>query len=130
MKNTDFLRRLVSVLEQQEELVGAYLFGSRATGEFSPDSDVDIGVFFEGNAPLQQLVKIQVAVEDAIGVRADVVDLRAASAYLALDIVRGIRFFCADDFRCDEFELFVLSRAGDLAPFERQRRAVLLGMGA
>jgi len=127
MNSNDISRLLVPVLEKYKGIVGAYLFGSRATEEFSEDSDVDIGILFEERLSLERLVKIQLAVEDALGLRSDVVDLRAASSFLALDIVRGIRFFCTDDYRCDQFELFVLSRAGDLAPFERRRRAALLG---
>ena len=130
MNSSDISRIMVPALEKYEGLVGAYLFGSRATEEYSGESDVDIGLLFDERLSFQRLVEIQIAVEDAVGLRSDVVDLRAASPYLALDIVRGIRFFCADEYCCDQFELFVLSRAGDLAPFERQRRAALLGMGA
>lgn len=115
------------VLKRHEDLVGAYFFGSRAKGEAHPGSDLDIGVLGRGPIPLQRLITIQGEVEDALGMRADIVDLRTASAFLALDIVRGLRIFCRDPFLCDEFELFVLSRAGDLAPFERQRRRSLLG---
>ncbi|RKZ68609.1 MAG: hypothetical protein DRQ48_08570 [Gammaproteobacteria bacterium] len=130
MNNNDIFDRLVPVLGQNEDLVGAYLFGSRAAGDSTVESDVDIGIFFEQKIGLHRLVEIQIAVEEVIGLRVDLVDLRTAGAYLALDIVRGVRFLCADHFRCDEFELLVLSRAGDLAPFERQRRNSLLGMGA
>jgi len=53
-------------------------------------------------------------------------DLGRASAFLALDIVRGERVFCRDATETDRFELYVLRRAGDLLPFERQRQALLL----
>ncbi|MEN8165137.1 MAG: nucleotidyltransferase domain-containing protein [Acidobacteriota bacterium] len=127
MKNSGIERRLVPALEKHDGLVGAYLFGSRSTEEYSAQSDMDIGLLFEATLSFQRLVEIQLDLEDAVGLRSDVVDLRTASSFLALDIVRGIRVFCADDYRCDQFELFVLSRAGDLAPFERQRRSELLG---
>ncbi len=127
MNSSDIFRLLVPALEKYQGLVGAYLFGSHATDEFSEDSDIDIGLLFEEPLSFRKLVEIQHAVEDAVGMKSDVVDLRAASSFLALDIVRGIRFFCVDDYCCDQFELFVLSRAGDLAPFERRRRAAVLG---
>ncbi len=130
MKNKALMHLLLPIFEEYEDFLAAYLFGSRADSDPSPDSDVDIGVLFNDRVSLEWLVRIQNAIEEALGHRTDVVDLRAASSYLALDIVRGRRFLCTDEFRCDEFELFVLARAGDLAPFERQRRAALLGVEA
>jgi hypothetical protein len=56
----------------------------------------------------------------------DLIDLGRASAFLALDIVRGERVFCRDATETNRFELYVLRRAGDLLPFERQRQALLL----
>lgn len=56
----------------------------------------------------------------------DLVMLPEAEAYLALDVVSGELLYCADAVRQAEYELYVLRRAGDLAPFERERRALLL----
>jgi len=130
MKNEMILEKVASVLGQFDRLVAAYLFGSRANGDYGPGSDVDIGVLFEEELGLARVVRIEQAMEEAIGLPVDVLDLRRASSFLALDIVRGIRILCHEETLCDEFELFVLSRAGDLAFFERQRRAVLLGKEA
>ena len=59
-------------------------------------------------------------------VREALVDAGRGNAFLALDIIRGERVFCVDPDRGDEFELYVMRRAGDLAPFERERRRRLL----
>jgi len=40
-----------------------------------------------------------------------VIDAGRTSAFLALDILRGERVFCADLDRCDEFKLYVMRRA-------------------
>lgn len=40
---------------------------------------------------------------------------------LAVNIIRGERLFCRDDYAADEYELYVFRRAGDLERFERQR---------
>jgi hypothetical protein len=58
--------------------------------------------------------------------RVDLVWLPGAEPYLALDVVSGELLHCADPVRQAEYELYVLRRAGDLAPFERERRAFLL----
>ena len=130
METKELSKVLVPVLKRHEYLVGAYLFGSRVKGDAHPGSDLDIGVLSREPIPLTRLIRIQGDVEDAVGLRVDLVDLRSASAFLALDIVRGVRILCRDAVWCDEFELFVLSRAGDLEPFERQRRESLLGGAA
>jgi len=54
------------------------------------------------------------------------IDAGKASAFLALEAISGERLYCADSTRCDEFDLYVLRRAGDLAPFEKERRRILL----
>ena len=58
--------------------------------------------------------------------KVNLVDAARAGAFLALDIVRGDRVFCRESIETDRFELYVLRRAGDLLPFERQRQAMLL----
>jgi len=68
-----------------------------------------------------------VALEDLLDVdRVDLVVLPEASPYLALDIVCG-ELLCATDLDAEaEYQLYVLRRAGDLAPWERERRRMLL----
>jgi hypothetical protein len=75
---------------------------------------------------LREVLLLEDALERRLGLPVDLIDAGRASAFLALDILRGERVFCADPDRCDEFELYVMRRAGDLAPFERERRRLLL----
>ena len=42
-------------------------------------------------------------------------------------MIRGERLYAQDDHAADEYDLYVLRRAGDLAPFERARMAFVLG---
>ena len=39
--------RIVSVLDLREEVLEAYLFGSRATGRAQPHSDIDVAVYIQ-----------------------------------------------------------------------------------
>jgi hypothetical protein len=41
-------------------------------------------------------------------------------------VISGERLYCADVDACDELDLYVLRSAGDLEPFERERRRILL----
>lgn len=117
-----------------------YLFGSRAKevaafvrGEQMLDpahsSDVDVGVMpTAGNfLTVHDKVHLAIILEDVWDVgRVDLVLLPEASPFLAVDIVAGERMYARDAYAMDEYELYVLRRAGDLAPFERERRQHLL----
>ena len=79
-----------------------------------------------GEKIASQVLLLEDALEQRLGRPVDLIDAGGASPFLALDIIRGERVFCADADRCDEFDLYVMRRAGDLAPFERERRRLLL----
>ena len=117
-----------------------YIFGSRAAEirewaemkrpELPPGpSDVDVGVkpapgvdFF-----LDEKVRFALALEDLLGVtRVDLVSLPEADPFLAANIIRGERLYARDEYLADEYDLYILRRAGDLAPFERERMALVL----
>jgi hypothetical protein len=118
-----------------------YSFGSRA-GEIRDwlaerrgelplgPSDADIGA--KGLPGIKWSVKEKVelagALEDLFGgLRVDLVCLSEADPFLAAEIIRGERLFAGDGNEADEYELYVLRRAGDLAPLERERMALVLG---
>jgi uncharacterized protein len=117
---------LAELAANDPRIVALYLFGSRARGEASERSDFDVGVLFRREVALRDVVLLEDALQQRLGLPVDVVDAGHVDAFLALDIVRGERVYCSDPDRCDEFELYVMRRAGDLAPFERERRRLLL----
>lgn len=121
--------RLRGVLESHPEVLGAYLFGSRARRDEHAGSDADVAVVFDGPAGLERTILLADELERAAGLRVDVVDLSQAGVFLALDAIRGERIFERDGRRLDDLDLYVLRRAGDLAHFERERRRALLGVG-
>jgi predicted nucleotidyltransferase len=116
----------VRVVAADPEVRALYVFGSQSSGQARPDSDVDLGVLYGRRRPLAATLTLEQQVEEIIGRHVDVVDLADASAFLALDVVRGERVFCRDSTETDRFELYVLRRAGDLLPFERERQKLLL----
>jgi hypothetical protein len=117
-----------------------YSFGSRAKEikvwldeeiEVIPagPSDVDIGVKPAAGAAfsVHDKVRLAVALEDLLGVwRVDLVSFRDADSFLAANIVRGERLYARHETEADEYDLYILRRAGDLAPFERERMALIL----
>jgi predicted nucleotidyltransferase len=122
-------------------LAAVYAFGSRAAeiasavaGEVAPSalstSDVDIGVepATAVRFTARDRVRLAADLEDLFGVRrVDLVVLREADPFLALDIIRGELLYCADRDTQAEQELNVLRRAADLAPYAGERWAQVLG---
>lgn len=115
-----------SVVESDPRVIGVYVFGSCADGTATPDSDVDLGVLFGEPSSVSDRVRLADRLSDALEREVDLVDAGACGAFLALSIIRGERLYCADDRACDEFDLYVMRRAADLEPFERERRRMLL----
>lgn len=117
-----------------------YAFGSRAMevlrwrdgalDALPPStSDVDIGALTARGVTLDVAAKVALAqaLEDALGVtRVDLVALADADPFLAANIIRGERLYARDADDADEYDLYVLRRAGDLAPFERERMKMIL----
>lgn len=131
---------LLRLLETYD-LVAIYAFGSRGADvaravregvplEETPHSDLDLAVQPRRGTRLtiSQKVELTQALEDLFRAgRVDLVVATEASPYLALDAVCGELLACSDTYEHAEFELYVLRRAADLAPFERERRELILG---
>ncbi len=66
--------------------------------------------------------------EDLFSVnRVDLVSLSEADPFLAANIIRGERIFSKDTYLADEYDLYILRRAGDLIPLERERIDLIMG---
>ena len=114
-----------------------YAFGCRATEalelhEGSCESlsrsgaDLDIGIKPSGTLGIREKASIAVELEDFFGAsRVDLVLLPEADPFLAANIIRGERLYTQDEHAGAEYELYILRRAGDLAPLERERLALL-----
>jgi len=125
-------------------ITALYVFGSRAgeiagrvRGQEVPQplsvSDVDIGILLPMGRRLdvRDKVRLMADLEDLFEVgRVDLVVVSEASAFLALEVIRGELLYDADPDGTAEYELYVLRRAGDLLPFERHRRQQVLREGA
>jgi len=120
-------RRVADALSGDPRVLAVYLFGSRARGTEVEGSDVDLAALFTEPVEVMELLALEDRIERALGAPVDLIDLGKANAFLALDVIRCERIYCTDSTRCDEFDLYVMRRAGDLEPFERERRRMELG---
>lgn len=140
-KRMSALRREIEQLCNDYDVQTLYVFGSRA-GEIqklvagsavsatASQNDVDIAVLSASPFSLDQKVRFALALEEILAApRVDLVMLTEADPFLAANAIRGNRLYARDAYQADEFELFVLRRAGDLAPFERERMSLILQEG-
>lgn len=119
-----------------------YAFGSRADevwewlegkiAALAPGpSDVDVGVKAVPGVKwlVEDKVHLALDLEDLFGCsRVDLVVLDGANPFLADEIIHGNRLYARDEYEADEYDLFVLRRAGDLAPLEREWMSHILRM--
>lgn len=120
-----------------------YVFGSRAQEVLNwlemrqstllpgpPDVDIGVKALTGTKWTVDDKVELALALEALLGVyRVDLVALEDADPFLAANIIRGERLFTVDDEQADEYDLYVLRRAGDLAPLQRERIALVLERG-
>jgi uncharacterized protein len=72
MERTQLNEQLERILAGKP-VAKAYLFGSRACGDASPESDWDILVELDGRLTLFELARLQLELEDALGHKVDIV---------------------------------------------------------
>lgn len=132
-------RQLLADISESFGLDVVYAFGSRAAeaqqtlvedrdGLARTASDLDIGVLARGPLDLDGKVELAAALEDLFGApRVDLLDLSRAAPYLALEAVCGELLHARDAEKEARYQLYVLRRAADLLPFQRQRDKSVLG---
>lgn len=116
-----------------------YAFGSRgmelklfAAGAGDIDrskvSDFDVAVKITSKKSLSVRQKSQLTIdfEELFQLtRLDLVVINETDPFLAANIIRGERIFCRDEYMADQYELYILRRAGDLIPLERERLKII-----
>ncbi len=93
-------------------------------------SDVDIGVkpSLKIGFSVKEKVNLALSLEDLFSVnRVDLVVIPEVDPFLAVNIIRGERIYSKDEREADEYDLYVLRRAGDLVPLEQERIALIMG---
>jgi predicted nucleotidyltransferase len=118
-----------------------YAFGSRAKEvhewikgsmqdlDIPFSSDVDIGVKPAPSKTLsvKEKVAVSMELEELFSVRnVDLLVIPEVDPFLAANIIRGERLYCKDVHEADEYDLYILRRAGDLIPLERERISLIM----
>lgn len=127
----DPLQTLAGYLAGEEEVVLAYLFGSRATGTAGPQSDYDIALLVRNpSLDLQARLAHEIGAVLEAG-RVDMVFLNRAPVELAYAVIaQGRLLYERSVAERVEFEAKVMSLYGDYLPIlRRQREEILRGEG-
>lgn len=104
------------------EVQAIILFGSYATGEATPDSDLDLAVLLPGRGDPVRLWQVGETLAIRFGMDVDLVDLIAANTILQYQIVTTGRRLFSDGPQIDLYECFIHREMMDL----RIRRAPFL----
>ncbi|WP_054856013.1 nucleotidyltransferase domain-containing protein [Vulcanisaeta sp. JCM 16161] len=127
---TDLINKARRVLEGFDFVLFAYVFGSRAIGKARPGSDLDIAVFTGRELSWRELMSIIIALEDALGLKVDLIHLNKASPSLTYEAVsRGVLILDKDPDRRIDFEVRTIREFLDLKPRLIQYYSTLLGRG-
>lgn len=96
-------------------ILGLYLFGSFAEHTETSNSDIDIAFLTYSKISNLERWKIQEALASLLDKDVDLVDLKDATTILRAEVVeKGIRFFTANTYECDYFEMVTYSMYADL----------------
>ena len=76
-----------SLLDTRPQVRLAYIFGSLASGNESPSSDLDVGILFAANPSPEALDRLSVELEAVSDRKVDIVDLRRAPPLRIHEIV-------------------------------------------
>lgn len=118
--DADLLRALEGTLP---EAVAIYLYGSLATGQAGPASDVDLAVLAAEPIAPERLARAREALAEALRRDVDVVDLRRASTVMRAQVVSTGRLLRDADPSCrEDFETTVYSA---YARLNEERRGIL-----
>ncbi len=105
------------------DLIALYRFGSYAKGDARPESDVDLAILVLAALPAGKLLNLQQELATLFHNDVDLVDLRAASTVLRMQVLAtGERLFSGNDGAREAFETMVYS---SYARLNEERRGIL-----
>lgn len=119
ISDIDILTAARSALPDLQALI---LFGSRAAGTESADSDLDLAVLLPKPADPVRLWEVGETIARQLNVDVDLVDLRTASTVMQFQIITNGRRLFADGAEADRYDAYIMSAMTSL----NEARAPLL----
>lgn len=100
---------LEATREEIPSLSALYLFGSQASGDAGPESDLDLAILADSPPDEVGLWQLSGQLADLAGCPVDLLDLRAASTVMQYRIITTGRRVWARDSDASLYESFILS---------------------
>jgi len=125
----DFNLRIIYAFGSQAKEVYGWIRGDVQGLNIPLSSDLDIGVKPAPSKTLsiKEKVAVSMELEELLSVRyVDLLVIPEVDPFLAANIIRGERLYCKDVYEADEYDLYILRRAGDLIPLERERISLIM----
>lgn len=101
------------ILKHYPDVQAVYVFGSYGTGNFRPDSDVDLALLLPPAQARRErtlhLSPCQAELQAVLGREVDLLNARQVSTVFQKEIISGQRIYCADMYAADEFEMLTIS---------------------
>ncbi len=126
----DFSLEIIYAFGSHAKDAAAWVEGKMNKLSFAPGSDLDIGVKPARDIKLdiEQKVELALLFEDLFSApRVDLIVIPEVDPFIAANIIRGERIYAQDEDLANEYDLYILRRAGDIAPIERERIALIFG---
>lgn len=120
MNQIEIQSSLKSILEIENNIIFAYLFGSMARNEMHYGSDMDIAIYFKSNPTLNEIGNLNLKIEESVNYKVDFVQLNKLdkdNPVLAYSVVsEGIIITVKDIQIFNEYKKSVLLHYLDFKP--------------
>ncbi len=130
--NEQIIQQVVELLKKDKNVAAGYIFGSRAIGTFTPESDLDLAVICSPSDTQTSFwagVDLKNRLEDRLNLPVDVVDLERIPPYFAQEIlINGRLIMEKDPERRIEVEIKVRREYWDVLPYREYYRREVLGL--
>ena len=113
MKNKEnALQQAINAIRDKiPSVLAIYQFGSSVTGGEHPESDIDLAVLASEKIDFMVIGRLMEDLQSFFRKKVDVVDLFSANTILRAEVAyRGKRIYCADDYRCDLFQITAIAQ--------------------
>jgi uncharacterized protein len=120
------IKQVVQALEGRWGLDALWVFGSQASGNARPDSDLDIAALFRVRPSPSELLDFRGELERVAGMPVDIVDIESASPILAMQVLRSGKLLV--DARPARRVDFVAHAPGRYEDLKRIRRPIELAL--
>lgn len=103
--NNSIISKLISLAKEDSEITALWLYGSRAKGNFTEDSDYDLAILFNSRIAdkLDSRLRPELLAMDWLSILQDheielsIIDVNQVMVPLAFNAINGKLLFCNDD---------------------------------